>query len=102
MVRERVRAYPSRLPSPSIYNNTTPSQQYKTSKQTRLNNRDEEEPRLQRQEQVQEIIDLKKALARTRQDLQKTRARRQDRDNRSSSDEVTFNIRNIFDSILTS
>jgi len=87
MVRERARAYPSRLPSPSIYNNTPQQQQYKTSK-TRQSNRDEE-PRLQRQEQVQEIIDLKKALARTRQDLQKTRARRQDRDNRSSSDEET-------------
>ena len=47
------------------------------------------EPRLQREEQVQEIIELKKALAKTRQDLQKTRtARGHDRDNRSSSDEV--------------
>ena len=95
MVRERARAYPSRLPSPSIYNNTPQPQQYKTSK-TRQSNRDEE-PRLQRQEQVQEIIDLKKALARTRQDLQKTRARRQDRDNRSSSDEVILHTKNIFD-----
>ena len=39
--------------------------------------------------QVQEIIELKKALAKTRQDLQKTRSRRQSQDNRSSSDEVS-------------
>ena len=39
--------------------------------------------------QVQEIMELKKALAKTRQDLQKTRSRRQSQDNRSSSDEVS-------------
>ena len=42
--------------------------------------------------QVQEIIELKKALAKTRQDLQKTRSRRQSQDNRSSSDEVSVNF----------
>ena len=34
-------------------------------------------------------MELKKALAKTRQDLQKTRTRRQSQDNRSSSDEVS-------------
>ena len=34
-------------------------------------------------------MELKKALAKTRQDLQKTRSRRQSQDNRSSSDEVS-------------
>ena len=38
--------------------------------------------------QVQEIMELKRALAKTRQDLQKTRSRRQSQDTRSSSDEV--------------
>ena len=42
--------------------------------------------------QVQEIIELKKALAKTRQDLQKTRSRRQSQDNRSSSDEVSVSV----------
>ena len=42
--------------------------------------------------QVQEIIELKKALAKTRQDLQKTRSRRQSQDNRSSSDEVSVSF----------
>ena len=48
--------------------------------------------RLQREEQVQEIIELKKALAKTRQDLQKTRSRRGSQDNRSSSDEVSSEL----------
>lgn len=87
MVRETVRTYSSRLPAPSIYNGTGQSPAYKASKQSRPPTRDEGEPRLQREEQVQEIVELKKALAKTRQDLQKTRSRRQDRDNRSSSDE---------------
>ena len=89
MVRETVRTYSSRLPAPSIYNGTGQSPAYKASKQSRPPTRDEGEPRLQREEQVQEIVELKKALAKTRQDLQKTRSRRQDRDNRSSSDEVS-------------
>lgn len=89
MVRETVRTYSSRLPAPSIYNGTGQSPAYKASKQSRPPTRDEGEPRLQREEQVQEIVELKKALAKTRQDLQKTRSRRQDRDNRSSSDEET-------------
>ena len=33
-------------------------------------------------------MELKRALAKTRQDLQKTRSRRQSQDTRSSSDEV--------------
>ena len=45
--------------------------------------------RLQREEQVQEIIELKKALAKTQQDLQKTWSRWESQDNRSSSDEVS-------------
>ena len=45
--------------------------------------------RLQREEQVQEIIELKKALAKTQQDLQKTWSRWESQDNRSSSDEDT-------------
>lgn len=57
---------------------------YKTNKMTRSDNR------MPREEQVQEIIELKKALAKTRQDLQKTRSRRQSQDNRSSSDEETY------------
>lgn len=89
MVRETVRTYSSRLPAPSIYNGTGQSPAYKANKQSRPPTRDEGEPRLQREEQVQEIVELKKALAKTRQDLQKTRSRRQDRDNRSSSDEET-------------
>ena len=89
MVRETVRTYNSRLPAPSIYNGTGNSPAYKTNKQSRPPTRDEGEPKLQREEQVQEILELKKALAKTRQDLQKTRSRRQDRENRSSSDEVT-------------
>jgi len=84
-----VRTYNSRLPAPSIYNGTGNSPAYKTNKQSRPPTRDEGEPRLQREEQVQEILELKKALAKTRQDLQKTRSRRQDRENRSSSDEET-------------
>merc|ERR1719394_2321851 len=43
-----------------------------------------------REEQVQEIVELKRALAKTRQDLQKTRSRRQSQDTRSSSDEETY------------
>jgi len=90
MVRETVRTYSSRLPAPSIYNGTSQSPAFKASKQSRPPTRDEGEPRLQREEQVQEILELKKALAKTRQDLQKTRSRRQDRDTgRSSSDEET-------------
>ena len=89
MVRETVRTYSSHLPAPSIYNGTGQSPAYKASKQSSPPTRDEGEPRLQREEQVQEIVELKKALAKTRQDLQKTRSRRQDRDNRSSSDEVS-------------
>jgi len=89
MVRETVRTYNSRLPAPSIYNGSGQSPGYKASKLSRPPTRDEGEPRLQREEQVQEILELKKALAKTRQDLQKTRSRRQDRDNRSSSDEET-------------
>ena len=89
MVRETVRTYSSRLPAPSIYNGTGQSPSYKGNKQARPP-RDDGEPRLQREEQVQEILELKKALAKTRQDLQKTRSRRQDRDNRSSSDEVSI------------
>jgi hypothetical protein len=85
MVRETVRTYSSRLPAPSIYTGTGQSPGYKA----RPSTREEGEPRLQREEQVQEIVELKKALAKTRQDLQKTRSRRQDRDPRSSSDEET-------------
>lgn len=86
MVRETVRTYSSRLPAPSIYPGTG---QARPGKQATPQTREEGEPRLQREEQVQEIVELKKALAKTRQDLQKTRSRRQDRETRSSSDEET-------------
>ena len=78
--------YTSRLPAPNMYSVTagsTGSPVYRSSKMTRSDNR------MPREEQVQEIIELKKALAKTRQDLQKTRSRRQSQDNRSSSDEVS-------------
>ena len=70
----------SRLPGPNIF--SSPSPGYRAMARS-------DSGRLQREEQVQEIIELKKALAKTRQDLQKTRGRRgSQQDNRSSSDEV--------------
>ena len=89
MVKESsAKMYTSRLPAPNMYGVTagaSNSPGYKTNKMTRSDNR------MPREEQVQEIIELKKALAKTRQDLQKTRSRRQSQDNRSSSDEVRAN-----------
>merc|ERR1712012_1048075 len=76
--------------APNMYGvtaGTSNSPGYKTNKMTRSDNR------IPREEQVQEIIELKKALAKTRQDLQKTRSRRQSQDNRSSSDEETYHRR---------
>ena len=87
MVKEsNSKMYTSRLPAPNMYGVTAGSPAYKASKMmTRSENR------IPREEQVQEILELKKALAKTRQDLQKTRARRQSRDGRqSSSDEVMY------------
>ena len=70
----------SRLPGPNIFSSSSPG--YKAMARS-------DSGRMQREEQVQEIIELKKALAKTRQDLQKTRSRRgSSQDNRSSSDEV--------------
>ena len=90
MVKESTsKMYTSRLPAPNMYGVTagnTGSPVYRSSKMTRSDNR------MPREEQVQEIIELKKALAKTRQDLQKTRSRRQSHDNRSSSDEVSFTL----------
>jgi len=76
--------YNSRLPAPSMYGVTAGSPVYRTSKMSKSDNR------MPREEQVQEIIELKRALAKTRQDLQKTRSRRQSQDTRSSSDEETY------------
>ena len=74
----------SRLPGPNIFSSSSPG--YKAMARS-------EGGRLQREEQVQEIIELKKALAKTRQDLQKTRSRRESQDNRStSSDEVRYSV----------
>ena len=85
MVRETVRTYSSRLPEPSGYNGTGQSPVSNGNMQARPPRNSGE----QREKQVQDIIQLKKALAKTRQDLQKTRSRRQEQDNRSSSDEVS-------------
>ena len=74
----------SRLPGPNIF--SSPSPGYKAMARS-------DSGRLQREEQVQEIIELKKALAKTRQDLQKTRSRRGSQDNRTSSDEVSSRLR---------
>ena len=74
----------SRLPGPNIF--SSPSPGYKAMARS-------DSGRLQREEQVQEIIELKKALAKTRQDLQKTRSRRGSQDNRTSSDEVRSGLR---------
>ena len=94
MVKEsNSKIYTSRLPAPSMYGVTAGSSPaYKSSKMTRSDNR------IPREEQVQEILELKKALAKTRQDLQKTRSRRQSQDARSSSDEVTL-VFCLFDNI---
>ena len=70
----------SRLPGPNMFSSSNTG--YKAMARS-------DSGRLQREEQVQEIIELKKALAKTRQDLQKTRSRRESQDNRSSSDEVS-------------
>jgi len=70
----------SRLPGPNMFSSSSTG--YKAMARS-------DSGRLQREEQVQEIIELKKALAKTRQDLQKTRSRRESQDNRSSSDEDT-------------
>ena len=76
----------SRLPGPNIFSSSSPG--YKAMARS-------DSGRMQREEQVQEIIELKKALAKTRQDLQKTRSRRgSSQDNRSSSDEVSGGLRN--------
>merc|ERR1719150_2907204 len=57
----------SRLPGPNIFSSSSPG--YKAMARS-------DSGRMPREEQVQEIIELKKALAKTRQDLQKTRTRR--------------------------
>ena len=85
MVRETARTYSSRLPAPSGYNGTGQSPVSNGNMQARPPRNSGE----QREKQVQDIIQLKKALAKTRQDLQKTRSRRQEQDNISSSDEVS-------------
>ena len=69
----------SRLPGPNMFSSSSTG--YKAMARS-------DSGRLQREEQVQEIMELKRALAKTRQDLQKTRSRRQSQDTRSSSDEV--------------
>ena len=74
----------SRLPGPNIFSSSSPS--YRAMARS-------DSGRMQREEQVQEIIELKKALAKTRQDLQKTRSRRGSQDNRTSSDEVRSGLR---------
>ena len=89
MVKEAsARLYTSRLPVGPHGAGVTPgSPLYRG--QVKMSRSAGGEPKLPREEQVQEIMELKKALAKTRQDLQKTRSRRQSQDNRSSSDEVS-------------
>ena len=88
MVKEAsARLYTSRLPVGPHGAGVTPgSPLYRA--QVKMSRSAGGDPKLPREEQVQEIMELKKALAKTRQDLQKTRSRRQSQDNRSSSDEV--------------
>ena len=81
----------SRLPGPNIFSSSSPG--YKAMARS-------DSGRLQREEQVQEIIELKKALAKTRQDLQKTRTRRGSQDNRTSSDEVRCLLRNSLSGLV--
>ena len=89
MVKEAsARLYTSRLPVGPHGAGVTPgSPLYRA--QVKMSRSAGGDPKLPREEQVQEIMELKKALAKTRQDLQKTRSRRQSQDNRSSSDEVS-------------
>ena len=81
----------SRLPGPNIFSSSSPG--YKAMARS-------DSGRMPREEQVQEIIELKKALAKTRQDLQKTRTRRGSQDNRTSSDEVRCLLRNSLSGLV--
>ena len=100
MVKEAsARLYTSRLPVGPHGAGVTPgSPLYRG--QVKMSRSAGGEPKLPREEQVQEIMELKKALAKTRQDLQKTRSRRQSQDNRSSSDEVSPLIGHCHDPLI--